>query len=69
MNSEFEDKPESRQWLANGLAISQRIIIACIGMILPIAGGWWALGKLGYPIAGMLLGLVLGMLLAGLQLV
>jgi len=63
-----EDQP-SLQWLTEGIAISQRVLVVAMAMVVPTLLGYAIDRGLGarFPV-GILLGCLLGMLSAGWQL-
>lgn len=64
---EPSSRPRNR-WLSDGIAISHRIMIACLGLVIPIGLGWWAGDRWNLPQIGLLTGLVAGLVISGFQL-
>lgn len=65
MNLDENEEQPSKAWLADGLAISQRVTIACLGLVLPLAAGYWIGEQAGYRTAGLIGGLMVGLIASG----
>jgi hypothetical protein len=68
-----EESGRSMKWMSDGIAISHRIMVVALAMILPVLCGWWLdqtllAGISSRPIWGILTGVALGMLAAAWQL-
>ncbi|GEM_PF-1773889 len=68
LDPETNDSPPSNAWLGEGIAIANQIIVVCFGLVVPILVGYWADSNWNSEPILMVLGLILGMLVAGLQL-
>ena len=69
MNPASNEEQPSKAWLADGLAISQRVTIACLGLVLPLVAGYWLGGQTGFPVVGLIVGFLVGLIASGALLV
>ncbi len=54
--------------LSDGIVIANRLIVVCLSLAFPLGLGWWLGNRWELGIVGLLVGLTLGMIASGYQL-